>query len=467
MSCPVCICRYRKGSVHAPITCPKCAYVACAGCVVTWVAQMPAHGCMSCRLIFADAFIFAHVPKKLQKDYDYALAKFKFAQEQANIPITKRTIARKFTLDRIHYDVHLVCRQINTAEFAIRECKLNMCYFHSCENTSENMQLQRTTRADIRTQTIILTTLQANNAVMIKEYHRVKRDLLADIADPIYCDNAALACVGILDNARQCPICGWVNCRDCGMSYHGSHVCMSDNIATMALLRHDTKPCPRCRVPIHKTSGCDHMWCPQCHVEFDWHTLAISRVSGHNPDRIDYLARLRQLDSQPEDMLCDVLSAGYRPPHRPHAYPILCRSLVVLRAEYAKARPADDDRYAELRRRFILSGTAHPVTTHVYPVYTEPAYIRDIVKIIKAARWGQIQHDVLYMLYAGMLSLMGELTVRDTYAEMVQLRKLANAALKQLAALFAATRYKLTKITDMRPLTYLQWPNAYALDNIL
>ena len=456
MACPICICRYRKGSVNTQLACPGCLYTVCASCTITWIAQTPGNGCMSCRAIFTDAFIFTHVPKRLQKEYDISLAKFKRAAEQAYMPITKRTLARKFTLDRISRDVHLIYQQINVAEFNIRTHRLDLMYLHTCDQSAENKQQQRVIRADVRTQTIIIRTLRANNSALIAEYRRVKNAAIADIADPVYCANPAGMCGsgGILDDTRQCPVCAYRNCPDCGVTYADTHQCVPENLATVALLRHDTKPCPRCYVPIHKASGCDHMWCPRCHVEFDWHTLAVSNIGDHNPDRIDYLARMRQLDSPPDDMLCDVLSANYRPLYQHAGYPALCSGIIALQMEYRRLLPIDDNKYAELRHRIILSGATHPVTAHVYPTYTDPEYIRDIVKIRAASRWAQIQADILYMCYAGLMSLMGELMARDTYAEMAKLRKLANTELKRASVVFSAVRYKLGTLDGIRPLHY-------------
>lgn len=462
MSCPVCICRYRKRSAVAAILCPRCGYTSCATCVVTWFAQAPGHGCISCRLVFTDSFIFAHVPKKLQKDYDAALAAFKFAADRANIPTTRRAIARKFEIDDISRRAHVIYKQINAAEFATREHKLDAMYLRAGDQSAETKQRLKTLMADIRTQAIILDTLRANNAVLSCEYRRVKMAAISDMADPVYCGNVSIACVGVLDATLQCAICAYVSCRQCGASYPGTdaHTCAPGDIATIALLRHDTKPCPRCLVPIYKTSGCDHMWCPRCHAEFDWRTLAIGNPGWHNPDRIEYLARLRRLDSPPEDMLCDVLSAGYRGQYRPAGYPALCRGIAALRDVYRTLLPVDDAKYADLLRRFLLSGVVHPATAHTYPIYREAEYLRDITKIIRAARWAQIQADILYMCYAGTMSLMGELTERDTCGEMRALRKLANTELKRAAALFAAPRCKLSKLADARPLEYLAYTPA-------
>ena len=55
-----------------------------------------------------------------------------------------------------------------------------------------------------------------------------------------------------------------------------------DTKATAELLSKDTKPCPKCSIPIHKLEGCDQMWCTQCHTGFSWKRGTIeNRI--HNP----------------------------------------------------------------------------------------------------------------------------------------------------------------------------------------
>ena len=46
------------------------------------------------------------------------------------------------------------------------------------------------------------------------------------------------------------------------------HKCDEEKVASVEMLKRDTKPCPKCGTPIHKIEGCDQMWDPQCGTAF-------------------------------------------------------------------------------------------------------------------------------------------------------------------------------------------------------
>jgi hypothetical protein len=67
------------------------------------------------------------------------------------------------------------------------------------------------------------------------------------------------------------------------------HVCDPNNIETANLLKKDTKACPKCASMIFKISGCDQMFCTQCHTAFSWRTGSIETKVIHNPHYYQYL----------------------------------------------------------------------------------------------------------------------------------------------------------------------------------
>ena len=93
-------------------------------------------------------------------------------------------------------------------------------------------------------------------------------------------------CRGFLSSQWKCGICEQWSCPDChelkGPTKDAPHTCDPNNVATAKLLATDTKGCPKCRTNIFKISGCDQMWCTQCHTAFSWKTGNIENTI-HNP----------------------------------------------------------------------------------------------------------------------------------------------------------------------------------------
>lgn len=99
-------------------------------------------------------------------------------------------------------------------------------------------------------------------------------------------------CRGYLSSQWKCGLCDMWVCPDCheikGTSRDTEHTCNPDVKATVQMLENDTKPCPKCSTSIHKISGCDHMWCTQCHTSFSWRRGTIIN-SNANPHYYEWL----------------------------------------------------------------------------------------------------------------------------------------------------------------------------------
>ena len=114
-------------------------------------------------------------------------------------------------------------------------------------------------------------------------------------------------CNGFLNTDWNCGICEKATCKDCHAYLddpEAEHTCDEADVETAKLLARDTKSCPRCGVSITKISGCDQMWCSQCHVSFSWKTNEIVNGSVHNPHYFEWArtqAANGQIPRQPGD----------------------------------------------------------------------------------------------------------------------------------------------------------------------
>jgi hypothetical protein len=101
-------------------------------------------------------------------------------------------------------------------------------------------------------------------------------------------------CRGFVSSAWKCGTCAKFSCAHChevkGATHTevGQHVCNSDNVETVRLLRTDTKPCPSCGIYIQKTEGCDQMFCISCKQLWSWKTGRIEE-RGHNPHYLEWM----------------------------------------------------------------------------------------------------------------------------------------------------------------------------------
>jgi hypothetical protein len=99
-------------------------------------------------------------------------------------------------------------------------------------------------------------------------------------------------CRGFLSSHGHILSCGICNARHCGScrtQADDEHKCSKETLETIKLLEKETKPCPKCHIPIYKTSGCDQMWCVKCHTAFSWNTGNVETGHIHNPHYWQYM----------------------------------------------------------------------------------------------------------------------------------------------------------------------------------
>jgi hypothetical protein len=96
------------------------------------------------------------------------------------------------------------------------------------------------------------------------------------------------SCKGFLSENWYCGLCEKHYCKKCNEKLTHDHVCDPQTVETMKLLNKDSKSCPKCGTVIHKTSGCEQMWCINCHTAFNWKTGKIEEGRIHNPHFIEF-----------------------------------------------------------------------------------------------------------------------------------------------------------------------------------
>ena len=98
-------------------------------------------------------------------------------------------------------------------------------------------------------------------------------------------------CRGYLSSRWKCGICAYYFCIDCHGKKDDTHVCDENEKATIKLLRTESKPCPKCSMPISRIDGCSQVWTPCCKIAFNWNTGKIDEGRIHSPEYFSYIQR--------------------------------------------------------------------------------------------------------------------------------------------------------------------------------
>jgi len=118
-------------------------------------------------------------------------------------------------------------------------------------------------------------------------------------------------CRGFLSQSYKCELCSTYVCKDCMIpktqKNDDTHVCKKDDIDTVALIRKETRPCPKCGIRISKIDGCDQMWCTaaDCGTAFSWNSGKVISGTIHNPHYFEWLRRNNgEIPRTPGDVAC-------------------------------------------------------------------------------------------------------------------------------------------------------------------
>ena len=101
-------------------------------------------------------------------------------------------------------------------------------------------------------------------------------------------------CKGFVDTSKWvCGTCKKHICKECFIEKEEDHECNKEMVDTVKMIMKESRPCPKCSIYIHKTEGCDQMWCTQCHATFSYRTGEIHAGRTHNPMYYQWLRETR------------------------------------------------------------------------------------------------------------------------------------------------------------------------------
>ncbi len=285
--CFVCCEKFNK-TVNTKITCPinSCNYEACKKCIRTYIinSSNDPH-CMNCKTQWTHKFLVDNLNRSFI-DNDYKKYRKTLLTDRAiskTPELMTQVETTKIIQDKTN-ELNEILKRYNEIRKLLGEVKTSL----------ENKRLE-------------IYRLKSGEDPTSQE----KKEFIM----PCPSDT----CKGYLSTQYKCGICKLYTCPDCheiiGDSKNIPHECKEENIQTTRLIKKDTKPCPKCGTRIFKISGCDQMWCTQCHVAFSWNTGRIAMDGNiHNPHYYQWMKEngSNNVPREPGDQICGGLIDYYR-----------------------------------------------------------------------------------------------------------------------------------------------------------
>ena len=255
-----------------PIQCQKCSFECCFECLKKHVLSDSDPMCMNpdCRVLFPESYLF--------KIFSHSFMTGAYRKNRNETLYNREKMLLEGTMSFV--------------ERAIEAEKLKV--------TMEKLRREQLKLAqEMNAHKVRLQYLKSNQDTSPEDIKKKSNYLKKCVKD---------GCQGFLNSAYSCSICDTKVCGKCFQIKdpdNNEHICDPDQLKTAEFLRKDTKSCPNCGEMIHKTEGCNQMYCIMCHTAFDWTSLRIITGVIHNPHYFEYLNRQHgQAPRTPGDLVC-------------------------------------------------------------------------------------------------------------------------------------------------------------------
>lgn len=262
-------------------------------------------------------FIYKNFPKEFyEKTYREHRAKLTFEREQSLFPETQELVRQHLDRKKTEADIERLYEKKNVRKEKIKY--LNQIrrelLFHIKE-TDDPTELKQL-KVESKEIWDRLKRKRARITRIEKRIENKKRELLytgkkTEKKSVFTTRCTEPECKGYVSEdslgVPKCGICMTVFCKKCLIRMEESlpHTCDKNTRKTIKALKKETRACPKCLVPIYKISGCDQMYCTECHTPFSWITGEIETGRIHNPHYYEYQRRVKgTVEREPGDFGC-------------------------------------------------------------------------------------------------------------------------------------------------------------------
>lgn len=264
MECSVCYEKYNKQN-HKEVQCFHCEKSSCSSCIQRYLVETTTDPkCLHCNIKWDRRFMINNLTKKFcNTDYRHYRRSMIYERNKCFLPTISSILGEKEKLKELDNQIVDFKKQL---EILMEERGRQ---FMNIINLEENFIQGREVNIENKKNNI-------NNRPCITEN-----------------------CLGFLGGDGICPICKYKTCLSCNIKIDDNketHECKKEDKEQWEYLKKTTKPCPSCQVRIFKISGCDQMWCTNCHNAFSWSRGTIEKGTIHNPHYYDWVFNNEQIE---------------------------------------------------------------------------------------------------------------------------------------------------------------------------
>lgn len=317
-NCEICTESFSKKRLK--IQCYSCKNVCCSHCINKYFKMNDTHlcRCMYCKVEWNQKFIYQNFSKNMIKYFKKYIESYLFNKEITLIPQSHKYILYDKYIQSLEDYMQKTLISIDSINVNIKNieselllhkcgfCKANNIFYkdkycYKCNHEICNQcrkPLSQNHECDVSRKTKFneyIENINDKNQFYITitnlkyKVHRWRKsyEMDEDIDSKesyVICPCPSDNCKGCITNENSCNICNTCVCPRCNVIItDDTHKCNKIDVQTHNILKRNTKPCPKCAVPIQKIDGCNQMWCTQCHTGFDWSSGKLIKGSIHNP----------------------------------------------------------------------------------------------------------------------------------------------------------------------------------------
>ena len=284
------------------VECPYCHFGCCSECIGKYLlGGFKEPSCMSCSKAWSREFVMENMEKKwVLHEFLPHIGKVVREQEKLLLPDAQEEAS--------------LLNKIKSLQVEIQSLPTNERLMKKFKSKPDELEIKLKEKREIKNKlSQEVSELKAKSILHGYEPDVGKKEK-ADVKTYVFrCPHDK--CRGFVSLDFVCGTCEGRVCEKCHVALSDDidrHMCKKEDIKSAEVVMSETKPCPKCMTLIFKSSGCNQMFCTQCHTTFDWVTGKVENGVIHNPHFYEYVSKIKNLDVNMEAVACGEIPNPYQ-----------------------------------------------------------------------------------------------------------------------------------------------------------